>query len=105
MSFESDEKILQNMQKIYNQCHQDLAEVEKAQQQWQQLSATINRLSTFYHSDFWMRARTDPTIYELPTGENFCILSEDALFDLIQEHRLLAIKWLRQALEVIDPQD
>lgn len=83
-----DKPEIQQLQDKYNQWVKLLPELEKSLELWKQANELLNPLAEFYGSETW-RELFDSFNEPLDTQGNYSILSEDALWNALSDHRYL----------------
>lgn len=81
--------IIQNLEEQYDSFQPKLAQLQKTLADFQEAYESYIALTDFYGSEEWFRWREQP-VENLKCG----ILSEDQLFDLIEQHNSLLEKLL-----------
>ncbi|OAQ15482.1 hypothetical protein F480_02825 [Bibersteinia trehalosi Y31] len=79
---------IQKLQDLYNQWVKLVPELEKSIAQWQQAERLLKPLSAFYASPVW-RELHEHFDEILDTQGNYSILSEDALWNALSDHKAL----------------
>ncbi|OAM31533.1 MULTISPECIES: DUF4298 domain-containing protein [Eikenella] len=97
---------INHIQARYREWQRLLPELEAAQAQWRQAMQILHELADFYENEYGEihQAIEEGLEVSLHTEGEYSIMSEDALWNALQEHYDLSWFWLRAATRELDPQ-
>ena len=78
-----------------------VAEAEKALESYESALSDIRALAAYYASEQWMRDFDADAAGKLPEGLKRGVLSEDGIFDLLEENRSLQMQLAQTLAKVI----
>ncbi len=97
---------INHIQARYREWQRLVPELEAAQAQWQHAMQLIQELADFYENEYAdiHQAMEEGLEVSLRTEGEYSIMSEDALWNALQQHYDLSWFWLRSAARELDPQ-
>ncbi|MCK3657579.1 hypothetical protein A4G18_02305 [Pasteurellaceae bacterium Pebbles2] len=93
---------VQTMQDLYGEWLNLAPELEKSLELWQKAGEISQQLSQFYTSPEWRDYHENFDQSQINFGENHSVLSEDALWNVLDEQRQLNMKLLKLAVTLLD---
>ena len=91
----------QAMQQNYEAWCELHRQQEQAQIQWLEAEALLHELQAYYQSPQWREDHANDVPIHCRNGE-YCILSEDTLWDMLTDRDETALKWMRLGMDTFD---
>ena len=91
----------QVLQQKYAQWHDLHRQMREAQQKWQAAEKLWQELQAYYQSERWLEDYENAPELSCREGE-YSILSQDTLWNALEERRQQAIDWMKLSLSVIE---
>lgn len=100
------QKRIDQIQDLYREWQGLLPQLEAAQNQWLHAMEVAQQLAGFYENEYqtYHLAIENGLEISWKTEGEYSILSEDTLWNMLQEHYELSWFWLRAAIRQLDPQ-
>lgn len=94
-------KNIQKQEEILDKMDAFLEEIEKITEEWKEIQPQFLELVDYYQSPQWMQDYEDYDIGKLPKMK--CgVLSQDAVYNTISEHRRVTVDLMKTALAAIE---
>ena len=94
-------KQIQNMQTILSELEKGMEEFETQLDNFEAKQKSLQELSKYYGSEAWFEDIKSYDEGKLPKGQNYSVLCEDPVFDVIGDNYRMAIRLLEVATEII----
>ncbi len=91
----------QEMQRKYEEWRELLRQQRQAQEQWLDAEALLHELQAYYQSLQWREDHANDVPIHCRNGE-YCILSEDTLWDMLTDRDETALRWMRLGMDTFD---
>lgn len=91
----------QALQQKYERWRELHRQQEQAQTQWLAAEALFHELQAYYQSAQWRGDHANDVQIECNNGE-YCITSEDTLWNMLTDRDDLAKRWMRLGLDAFD---
>ncbi|WP_222565721.1 DUF4298 domain-containing protein [Novilysobacter antarcticus] len=91
----------QALQQKYERWRELHRQQEQAQAQWLEAEALLHELQAYYQSLQWREDHANNVPIECNNGE-YCILSEDTLWNMLTDRDEVAKRWMRLGLDAFD---
>lgn len=91
----------QELQQKYEKWRDLYHQQAEAQKQWLEAEALFDQLTMYYQSPQWMEDHKRDLSVDC-SGQEYSILSEDALWNMLTDRDELAKRWIRLGLDAID---
>ena len=91
----------QVLQQQYEQWHDLHRQMREAQQKWQAAEKLWQELQAYYQSEQWLEDYENAPELSCREGE-YSILSQDTLWNALEERRQQAIDWMKLSLSAIE---
>ena len=88
-------KRIQEMERCLDASEKAIRELSEALSAFEEVQPLYEKLSDYYGSDLWMQDYEDDEAGKLPRDLKRGVLSEDAVYDLLTENRVLLVRMLR----------
>lgn len=100
------QETLSQAQALYREWLKLQPELEAAEQTWQRSAEIMRQLQAFYfngaYADLLQREENGEPLDTRTEGE-YSVLSEDAIWNAVNEHQALAWQRMRGSLKILDP--
>lgn len=93
---------ISDMEKILDDSTAVISRLEETLEEYERLLPDLKRLCEYYDSAEWMRDYEADEAGKLPADLKRGVLSEDAVYDLLTEHRQLLVRILKVAAEATE---
>ena len=93
---------IQEMESCLDASEKAISELSEALSVFEEVQPMFRRLSDYYGSETWMQDFEDDEAGKLPRDLKRGVLSEDAVYDLITEHRELLVRMLRLVTDALE---
>lgn len=94
-------KQIQHMQTILSELEKGMEEFETQLDSFELKQKSLQELSKYYGSETWFEDTKSYDEGNLPKGQNYSVLGEDQVFDVIGDNYRMAIRLLEVATEII----
>lgn len=91
----------QRLQQRYERWRQLYRNQEQAQAEWLEAETLFHELSAYYQSVQWREDHASNVPIECNHGE-YCITSEDTLWDMLSDRDRLALRWARLGVDSLE---
>ncbi len=92
---------VQTMQQKYERWRELHRLQERAQTEWAEAEGLLHELQAYYQSVQWREDHANGVPVECKGGE-YCITSEDTLWNMLTDRDEVAIRWMRLGLDAIE---
>ena len=86
---------IEEMERCLDASERAVRELSEALSAFEEVQPQYRKLSDYYGSEHWMQDYEDDEAGKLPRDLKRGVLSEDAVYDLITEHRDVMVRMLR----------
>ena len=86
---------IEEMERCLDASERAVRELSEALSAFEEVQPQYRKLSDYYGSEQWMQDYEDDEAGKLPRDLKRGVLSEDAVYDLITEHRDVMVRMLR----------
>ncbi len=93
---------IQEMESCLDNSEKAIRDLSEALSAFEEIQPQYLKLSDYYGSDLWRRDYEDDEAGKLPADLKRGVLSEDAVYDLITEHREVMVRMLKLVTGVLE---
>lgn len=92
---------VQTMQQKYERWRELHRQQQRAQTEWVEAEGLLHELHAYYQSVQWREDHANGVSIECKDGE-YCITSEDTLWDMLTDRDEVSIRWMRLGLDALE---
>lgn len=95
---------IEQMERSLDVSAEAVRKLSEALDAYEQAEKALQKLCTYYGSTLWMKDYEDDEKGKLPNDVKRGVLSEDAVYDLLTEHREVVLRMMRVSAQAIEKQ-